>query len=203
VVRAESAVERQVVDPEDVMSVAAPPGLLTAEDFARLPDRGRRAILVRGRVEETPMPPPKHGYYCVNIAAALFNHAKAHDLGRVMSNDSWVLTARGPDTVRGADVAFWSYARLPKGDLPDGVIEVAPDLVIEVRSPTERWNSVFGKVSEYLAAGVRVVCILDPRTETLSVYRDEELQVILTADDEMTLPDVLGDFRIQVGRFFE
>jgi len=119
-----------------------------------------------------------------------------------MTNDSWVKTERGPDTVRGADLVFWSYERLPKGDLPEGVIPIAPDLVVEVRSPSERWTNVFAKVLEYLNAGVRVACILDPATETFSVYRADEIQQILTVDDDFTLPDVLPEFRVRVGQFF-
>jgi Uma2 family endonuclease len=187
------------------MSVAAPPpvqALMTAEEFVRLPDSDRPMELVRGHVVEGLMPPPKHGYYCANLTGELRSHVKAHGLGRVMSNDSWVRTERGPDTVRGADVAYWSHERLPKGDLPDGLIEAAPDLVIEVRSPSQTWTKVFGKVAEYLGAGVRVVCILDPNTETLSVYRPEELQQIMTADDEFTVPDVLPGFRMTVGHVF-
>lgn len=185
------------------MSVTAPPsGPMTAEEFARRPDDGRRTELVRGQVVELPMPMPKHGYYCMNLAGAVYNHVRSHQLGRVMTNDSWVQTRKGPDTVRGADVIFWSYERLPEGDLPDGLIPTPPDLVIEVRSPSERWTEAFGKVLEYLQAGVRVACILDPKTETLSVYRPDEIQQILTVDDDFTLPDVLGDFRVRVGEFF-
>lgn len=186
-----------------LMSVATPAqSVLTADEFARLPDTGHRTELVRGRVEEIPMPPPKHGQFCMNVTGPLFNHVTERKLGRVMINDSWVKTESGPDTVRGADIVFWSYERLPKGKLPEGIIHTPPDLVIEVRSPSERWTQAFGKVLEYLNAGVRVVCILDPPTETLSVYRPDELQQILTADDDFSLPDVLGDFSVKVSRFF-
>jgi len=185
------------------MSVAAPPpAQLTAEEFAQLPDSGRRTELVRGQVVEVPMPPPKRGSYCWRISRSIGNFVEDHGLGWVMTNDSWVKTERGPDTVRGADLVFWSYERLPKGDLPEGVIPIAPDLVVEVRSPSERWTNVFAKVLEYLNAGVRVACILDPATETFSVYRADEIQQILTVDDDFTLPDVLPEFRVRVGQFF-
>jgi Uma2 family endonuclease len=184
------------------MSVAAPPpALLTAEEFVRLPDSGRRRELVGGQIVEVPMPPPKHGFLCMDLAASVYNHVRANDLGRVATNDSWVKTRGGPDTVRGADIAFWSYERLARGPVPDGLIPVPPDLVIEVRSPSEGWSDVFIKVGEYLAAGVRVACILDPKSETLSLYRDDEFQQILTADDEFTLPDVLPGFRVKVGQY--
>ena len=59
-----------------------------------------------------------------------------HNLGHVVSNDSGVVTERDPDTVRGADVAFYSYGRVPPGPFPRGYLAVAPELVFEVRSPT-------------------------------------------------------------------
>ena len=148
------------------------------------------------------MPPPKHGFCCSKMDRALGNFVEERDLGRVASNDSWVKTEEGPDTVRGADIAYWSYERLPKGEIPEGLIPIPPDLVIEVRSPSERWTEAFGKVLEYLRAGVRVACIVDPGTETVSVYRPDEIQQILTADDEFTVPDVLPGFQVNVGKLF-
>jgi Uma2 family endonuclease len=185
------------------MSVAAPPpAVLTAEEFVRLPDTGRRVELVQGQIVEVPMPTPKHGFCCSKLDRAIGNFVEDNNLGRVASNDSWVKTTEGPDTVRGPDIAYWSYERLPKGDVPEGLIPTPPELVLEVRSPSERWTDAFAKVLEYLKAGVRVACILDPETETLSVYRPDEIQQILTADDEFTLPDVLPGFRAKVGQFF-
>ncbi len=75
--------------------------------------------------------------------------------------------------------------------------------MFEIRSPTDRWSKVFFKVGEYLAAGVGVVCVLDQVLETVHVYRDNEFRHILHNSDELHLPDVLGDFRLAVQRFFE
>jgi Uma2 family endonuclease len=80
---------------------------------------------------------------------------------------------------------------------------VVPELVFEVRSPTERWTKVLAKVVEYLEAGVSVVCVLDQVLEAVYVFRDEEFRHILHNSDELCLPDVLGDFRVAVQRFFE
>ena len=178
--------------------------LLTAEEYRLLPDNGQPTELIRGRVVELNMPAPRHGYFCNKIGRILGNFVEEHDLGRVMSSDSGVITHRGPDTVRGADVCYYSYTRLPKGPLPEGYLPVTPELVFEVRSPTDRWSQVLTKVGEYLNAAVLIVCVLDPQTETLTVYHADEIQRVLTADDELSLPDLLGpDFRVPVRRFFE
>jgi len=85
------------------------PLLLTAEEFAEQPDDGRFLEPVRGRILEKERPKPAHGYYCANISGILRDFVRAHDLGRIVSNDSGVVTERGPDTVRGPGVAFYSY----------------------------------------------------------------------------------------------
>jgi Uma2 family endonuclease len=180
---------------------AAPATLMTADEFtARYAHI--HAELVKGVVKEYPVPFPKHGFICSRIDRLLGNHVDANDLGRVATNDSWIKTGSNPDTVRGADVCFFSYERLPKGEVPEGLLSVVPDLVVEVRSPTDRWIGIFTKVGEYLGVGVRVVVILDPATASASVYRADELQQIRHNGDELTLPDVLPGFAVVVGQLF-
>ncbi len=185
------------------MATATEP-LLTAEQYQLLPDDGRRTELIRGKVVEMNVPYPRHGYYCSKVDRILGTFVEERDLGRVMCNDSGVITERGPDTVRGADVCYYSYQSVPRGPLPEGYLPVPPELVFEVRSPTDRWSKVLAKVGEYLNGGVQIVCVLDPQTETLTVYHGDELQRVLAADDELALPGLLGpDFRVPVRRFFE
>ena len=177
--------------------------LLTAEEFARRPDPGYPEELVKGRVETMPPPGARHGQVCNKVGRVLGNHAEDHDFGHVLSNDSGTVTERGPDSVRGPDVSFYSYAKLPKGPLPEGYPAVPPDLVVEVLSPHDRWPKVLAKVSEYLNAGVAVVCVLDPERRRLDLYEGDQPPRILGADDDLTLPAILGEFRVRVGRFLE
>jgi Uma2 family endonuclease len=177
--------------------------LYTAEEFGRRPDPGYPEELVRGRIVRMPPPGSRHGKVCNKTGRIVGNYADDHDLGHVLNNDSGVITERGPDTVRGADVCFYSYERVPKGPLPPGYLDVVPDLVFEVLSPDDRWRKVLGKVTEYLDAGVRVVVVLDPERRQLHVFQDDEPIRILTDQDELTLPNVLGEFRVPVRRFFD
>ena len=155
------------------MSLASPPvpGLLTAEQFAQRPDPGHPEELVRGRIVPMPVPKPRHGQICGNAYFFIRSHAEANDLGHVLSNNSAVITERGPDTVRGADVAFYSYARVPRGPLPDGYLPVVPELVVEVVSPSDRWANVLAKVAEYLEAGVSAVVLLNDDRRQAQVFR--------------------------------
>jgi Uma2 family endonuclease len=182
---------------------APPPGpaRLSIEEFLARHGDTPRVELIQGVVKEYPMPGLEHGKICMKIGALIFNHVEARDLGHVMSNDSFVRTGR--DSVRGADVLFYSYERLPKGQpIPRTMHQQVPDLVVEVKSPSDNWTELFGKVVEYLRAGVRVVVLLDPESATASVYRPNELQRVLHNGDELTLPDVLPGFAVPVNRLF-
>src|SRR5262249_12909039 len=119
---------------------------------------------------------------CAAFAGRLGHFVDQHDLGHAASNDSFVTVSREPLVVRGADVCFYSYERLPKGPAPRGPLPAAPDLVAEVRSPSDAWTEVLIKVIEYLKAGVRVVLIFDATTRTVSAIRDTEAMRTFRAD---------------------
>jgi Uma2 family endonuclease len=181
---------------------AAPP-LMTAEEFVRLHGDESGVELVKGRVVRLPMPGATHGEVRLTAGALIREVVKAAGLGRVMANDTFVRT--GPDTYRGADVCYISYARLPKEQpTPKGPLEIPPDLVIEVRSPTDRTGDIQIKVGEYLNAGVTVVVILDPAIEAAAVYRQtDDFPQRMHNGDELALPDVLPGLAVPVRRFFE
>lgn len=178
------------------------PALVTAEEFAQRPDPGYPEELVRGRIVPMTMPKPRHGEICGNVVLLLGSFVKERDLGRVLSNDTGVITQRGPDTVRGADVSFYSFARVPKGPLPDRYLDVPPELVVEVLSPSDRWPKVLAKVAEYLDAGTTAVLVLDDQRRLAHIYQADGTTRLLGEDEELRIPDLLGDFHVKVERFF-
>jgi Uma2 family endonuclease len=151
------------------------------------------------------MPGGPHGLIAGNVTAILHNFVREHSLGRVFSNDTFTRTRtkETTSTVRGPDVAFVSFARMPKGPVPSGPLPVSPDLAIEVRSPTDRIPQLSSKATEYLDAGVTVVLVLDPDTESVAIYRENELPIRMHNGDELALPDVLPGFAVPVKKFFE
>ncbi len=183
--------------------MATAEALMTAEEFGQMPDNGRRTELVRGRIIELPPPRLRHGQVCSRSARLLGNFVDEHNLGHVLSNDSGVVTRRDPDTVRGADVAFYSFGRLPKGPLPDEYPTVVPELIVEVRSPSDRWPDIEIKVAEYLSIGVLVVCVLDPEPRSAHLYYPDQPNRTFGPEDELSFPECLGDFRVGVGRLFD
>src|SRR5690242_16738431 len=105
--------------------------LLTAEEYARLPDSGVPTELVEGRIVEMNVPNFRHGWLCIRIGKLLATYVDERDLGYVLGNDAGMVTERDPDTVRGPDISFFSYSRIPNGADPDGYAEVAPEVVFE------------------------------------------------------------------------
>ena len=183
--------------------MATAEALMTAEEFGQRPDPGHPEELVQGRIVSMPPPDRRHGSVCLKAGRILGNFVEEHDLGHAMSNDSGVITERDPDTVRGADVAYYSYARLPKGPLPTGYGPEVPELVVEVVSASDRWRDIHEKVAEYLRAGVLVVVVLDPTPQTAHVFGADDAPRALGPEDELILPGILEGFRVRVGRFFE
>ncbi len=182
------------------VSIAGPP-LLTAEEFVEQYE-GQQVELVNGVVMELPMAYSRHGQICVMMIAELLLFFRDHDFWQMIGNDAWIRLRRDPDVVRGPDVAVYRYDRMPKGPVPDGLLDVIPDLVVEVVSPSDRWTDVFGNVQEYLGAGVRAVVVLDNSSRTASVYRPPADQVTFHSADTLTIPDVLPGFAVPVARLF-
>lgn len=178
--------------------------LLTADEFLRRHGDDSGVELVKGRIVRCPMPGARHGYVAGNVTALIHAFVRQHNLGRVFSHDTFVRTKRGEggESVRGPDVAFVSYERLPAGEVPKGPIPVPPNLVVEVRSPSDRISQLSAKASEYLEAGVTVVVVIDPDTESAAVYREDEFPIRMHNGDELTLPDVLPGFSMRVADLF-
>ncbi|HXD87295.1 MAG TPA: Uma2 family endonuclease [Urbifossiella sp.] len=177
--------------------------LMTAEEFLAHHVHERGVELVRGRLVRLPMPGGQHGEVCMSAGALIRDFVKRLGLGRVMSNDTFTRTHDEPASFRGADICFLSYSRLPKDqETPRGAVP-SPDLVVEVRSPTDRVNTLIAKATEYVEAGVAVVLVLFPETQSASIIRLDRPPEALEAGAELTLPDVLPGFALPLRAFFE
>lgn len=187
---------------EDSMSTAIVPKLLTAEEYLELPDDGQRTELVAGEVISMNLPGYRHGRVCNRIGRLIGNFVEEHHLGTTLNNDSGIITRRGPDTVRGADVSFYSYARVPEGEDPVGYAGASPEIVFEVVSPTNTSRQIEVKTGEYLKAGVNVVCVVDPAYKTVNLHFPDQPMKELEGNTALTFADLPG-FTLPVSKFFE
>jgi Uma2 family endonuclease len=181
--------------------------LITAEEFAEL-RFDYDVELVRGEVvrlygeDYMTRPSQAHGGVCLNVALAIGTWARQTGLGRATTNDSWITTTRSPDSVRGADVAYFRMERLPDGKLPRAPSDIMPNLCVEVLSPSNTRKRVREKLSEYLAAGAEEVWVLDPDARTLVVHRPET-KPQLYSESDLLQTQVMPGFEIAVSEFFE
>lgn len=173
--------------------------LLTAAEFAAL-DIDAPVELVRGEVIEMPRPNSWHGVVCANVAYQLNRWADETGSCCVLSNDPGVITERNPDTVRGPDVCYIRSERLPRG-MPEGFLPFSPDLVVEVLSPSERWQDVIAKIDEYFTAGTQEVWVVDPALRQLQQHRTVPPPVVSRNDDLVTSP-LLPGFSVPVSALF-
>ncbi|MCE9524471.1 MAG: Uma2 family endonuclease [Planctomycetales bacterium] len=183
--------------------VSTSEGLLTAEQFAALPSSRRPQELIAGKVVDMPSPGTPHGQVIFNIAFLLKTYLKTNDIGRAWGAESGLITIRQPDSVRGMDAAFCSYNRWPKQESKKGLMSVAPELVIEVISPEDRWPRVLKKITEYFDSGVLVVCTVDPELRTLQIHMDASSSTVLRNDDLFEVPAILPGFTCRVSELFE
>ena len=178
-------------------------GRYTTDEFMALPIDLKRYELVRGRLVEVPVTSFKHGVIEINIVLILGQHVRRRRLGQLTPGDAKHLLARDPDTLRQPDVAFIRTERLPPPDEWEVYGQVVPDLAVEILSPSNTAAEMRDKVAEYLRVGVRLVWVVDPGTETVTIHTPEAAPVILSAGDAITGGDVLPDFRCPVAAFFD
>ncbi len=144
----------------------------------------------------------EHGWIAMNIGASLSDFVKENALGMVTGAETGFYIARDPDTVRAPDVGFICTERVPPRPV-QGFFQGAPDLAVEVLSPTDRASAVLAKVQNWLEAGCRAVWVIDPDRKTVSVYDERNHTTTLGASDELTGGEVVPGFHVPVAEIFE
>jgi Uma2 family endonuclease len=176
------------------------PKLMTAEELLLLPDDGMQRELIRGVLTEDMPPGYEHGIVEGRIARLIGNFVEDNNFGEVLTGDSGFVLERGPDTVRGPDVAWVAPGRV-EGRVT-GFAELAPDLVVEVKSPSDSQRYMAERAMMWLSHGVRMVLVADPGPVTLTVYRAGQPPQILGEFDTFDGVDVLPGFTADVWSFF-
>lgn len=176
------------------------PQFYTAADMERFPDDVRYE-LIRG--ELCPMPPPgaEHGSITARLSSRVTIYIEDNELGECFAAETRFVIEQNPDTVLAPDFAFISKERLP-AKLPKGFLRIAPDIVLETRSPGDTKREVSLKVARWLQAGAKIVWVIDPETRTLTVHRSGMVPRILGLEDMLTGEEVLPGFTLPIRRLF-
>ena len=176
--------------------------LLTADDLLRLYSEGVRGELIRGVLHETMSTGHEHGKIVMNLGIEVGNFVKPRKLGTMVGSDSGVWLERDPDTVREPDLAYTSAEKIPLDARIPGYAEVAPDLVVEVRSPSNSRREVHDKALMWLSHGVRLVWVVHPDTRTVDVHRPGRAVAHLSGDDSLDGGDLLDGFTCPLDAVF-
>lgn len=170
--------------------------LLTAEDLAALPDDGFQYELVRGKLIKMPPSQFRASSVALRLAVRAGSFIDQHRLGVYCGADCGVVLARSPDVVRAPDFAFIRADRIPPQGIPHGYWPGAPDLVVEVVSPSDRFTDVIDKVHDYLDAGARLVWVLDPEKRRAYIFASGRMPAVVEAAGVLDGEDVLPGFRL-------
>jgi Uma2 family endonuclease len=173
--------------------------LWTVEEVERLPDDNFRYALVKGVLYRMPPTMPRHGRITNTAGRLIGNFVADHGLG-VVYDQSGFIFERDPDTLLSPDLAFVQRARVPADE--DAYPMLAPDLVVEVASPSQTGPSIEEKTAIYLTAGVRLVWAVDPARRMVRVRRPDGTDRLLREGDLLDGEDVLPGLRLPVSQLF-
>ena len=169
----------------------------------QLPDDGHRYDLIRGELQRTSPTGPRHARLANRLARAIDNFVAEHDLGDGFIAEQGFILSRDPDSLVSPDYAFVSWARLPADGELIRCAPLAPDLVLEVLSPSDRPDPVDDKIAEYLRAGVRLVLVFDPDAGTVTACTPSAAPRVYSAADTLSGGDVLPGFQVRIAELFK
>lgn len=177
--------------------------LVTADDLLALPTgMGNRYELVAGELRVMSPSGWSHGKVVGKLHNRLGNFIEQHDLGIVFGAETGFRLGSNPDTVRAPDIAYVANDRIPDKPPKQGFWPGAPNLAVEVLSPSDRVADVDEKINEWLAAGCVAVWVVDPELETITVYRSRTDVQVRTAGETLEGNSVVPGFTCAVDELF-
>jgi Uma2 family endonuclease len=175
--------------------------LLTADELEQMPDDDSvRTELDEGELITMPPTGLDHSYRENEIGSILRSYVKRNRLGRIYVGEPGFRLS--PGTVRAPDIAFVRQERL-EGLKSKGFGKGAPDLAVEIFSPSDSVPQLMRKVKQYFAAGCHTVWIVYPDTREIHVLEASGADRILRDTDTMEAPELLPGFSVPVAEFFE
>ncbi len=154
--------------------------------------------ILQNEISEEVMATPEHGEIGAILTGHLFNHVYPNKLGRLfIAQTSFDIPPDGKE--KQPDVSFVAAGRLRTA------ATLAPDLAVKIVSPTDTAFGIEEKVIQYQQAGVRLIWVIYPTSQTVAVYRltSEIKPQILQGSEELDGDDVIPGFRLKVSALFE
>lgn len=176
---------------------------ITADELWRMPDDGyHRYELDRGRLLVMTPAGGLHGLVASRLHVALATHVDEGRLGVVLSADTGFKLESDPDTVRAPDVAFIARKRIAAEGISERFWHGAPDLAVEVLSPSDRRSDVNEKIAQYLKLGVKQVWFVEPSQRRVTVHTPGHPPQELHESDTLDCGELLPGFRYSLSKLF-
>ena len=170
--------------------------LCTLDEFLRM-DFDEKVELVEGKVIHMGWNNFTHGMLIMWLGRILGNWSDKTSWGWISGGDTGVLTKQNPDSARGADIACISFERYAKVKKKGKIIDVGPELLIEVVSPSNTWNDIQDKVAEYFAIGTDEVWVISPKHRSVTTYESSgTVKAFDAAKHEFVTTQQLPDFQL-------
>jgi Uma2 family endonuclease len=176
--------------------------LLTAEEFEALPDDGKRYELIDGELREMAPTVNWHGEVESKLVVRVGSHVEAQHLGIVSCGETLYVVRRNPDRVRAADIAFIRQERVPPLQARQHIMEVLPDLVVEILSKSDTIEEVNDKIDDWLNSGVQMLWVVDPFRRTVTIYQPRHDPILLGEHGVLDGDPIIPGFRCPVTEIF-
>ena len=177
--------------------------ITTAEQLLAMPHGDNRYQLIKGVLCMMSPAGSEHGRIAGRIFTRLAVHVETLGLGITYAAETGFRIAVSPDTVRAPDAAYVSHHRLASIEPTRGYLPLAPDLVIEVISPSDSYSEVEAKVTDWLEAGSRIVLVADPENRLLKAYRSASDICTFRSGQIFESGEVCGNFTLAVDDAFK
>jgi Uma2 family endonuclease len=176
----------------------------TADQLLRLPSgMGQRFELVAGELRVMSPAGWRHGYVIGNLHGILAAHITDHELGVLFGAETGFRLGYGPDTVLAPYISFIQKQNLP-AQMPDEAYwPGAPDLVVEVLSPSDRTGEVDEKITTWLTAGAQAVWVVNPKLHTVTIHQAGKRAQIRSAGEVLEGDPVVPGFSCPVAELFQ
>ncbi len=170
----------------------------TEESVNRFLMKNKNFEYVSGKLEKKSMPNAKHSGIAGRFVIELGIYLKKQNIGRVYPEAHFQI---GADK-RIPDVAFVSAEKIPQAGEPQKFWSFAPDLAIEIVSPTDFYQDVLEKIDDYFKADVKQVWLINPEKETLTIYFSFDEAKVLSKTDILTCEEILPKLRLKLSDIF-
>jgi Uma2 family endonuclease len=175
---------------------------VTAAEFLDHPAASGPSELVRGEIRAMTPASAAHGIIAGSIFAALNSFVEERALGICFPDNTGFLLPGLGDTVRSPDASFVSAEKLSPAGIGSGWVVAAPELVVEVLSPTGTASELEAKLRDYFVSGTRLAWVIDPANRTVHVRGPAEVERLLAVGEALDGGDVLPGFALPVERLF-